>query len=198
MPKIFAKLRLLRPRFIAALSKAVLLKLRYGKALDIDLTRVFIHPSVEVSLSGGGRIRARVNKRIFISRGSVIRASGGTIELGDGVFFNQNCMVVSHVGIRLGRECMLGPNVSVFDSDHRFDRTDVAFADQGYVKAPVEIGDNVWLGANVVVTRGCTIGSSVVVGANSIAKGHLEGGSLYAGAPLRRIRAIKKSEGSST
>lgn len=190
MSRLLRGLRLLHPRFLSALVHSVLLKLRYGSALDIDLLRVFIHPSVELTISGGGSVRARVGKRVFISRGSVIRASGGRIEFGDGVFLNQNCMIVSHEAISLGPDCMLGPNVSVFDSDHRFDRTDVPFSSLGYRVSATLIDRNVWLGANTVVTRGSHIGASVVVGANSVVKGTLSSGTVYAGNPLRKVREI--------
>ena len=57
-------------------------------------------------------------------------------------------------------------------------------------KGPTIIGDNVWLGANVVVTSGVRIGARSVIGANSVVTTDVPPGSIAAGAPARVMRAI--------
>ena len=64
---------------------------------------------------------------------------------------------------------MLANGCLVTDGNHRFDDLDNPVPWQGFTtKGPVSIGDNVWLGANVVVTSGVTIGRRAVIGANSV------------------------------
>lgn len=190
-------LRLLRIRFALALIRNILLKIRLGKAIEMNIFKTYFAPSANISISGKGKIIiANRGKRIYISDGCDILASDGTLQIEEGVFFNRNCTVVAHQNIFIGAHTMFGPGVCVFDSDHTFGRTDTPFSEQGYTRAPVQIGSNVWIGANAVVVRGTNISENVVVGANSVARGQLLSNSVYAGNPLRRIREIATSDGS--
>jgi acetyltransferase-like isoleucine patch superfamily enzyme len=185
---------LLRPRFAVALLRNVLLKIRYGRAIDFDLFRTYFAAGTKVVISGSGRITfAKKGKRIHLSEGCLIHASSGILAIGEGVFFNRNCTLVAHQQISIGADCMFGPGVCLFDSDHAFDRTDILFSEQGYRYAAVHLGQNVWVGAHSVVTRGTEIARNVVVGANSLVKGKLQGGYVYGGNPLRQIRQIGAS-----
>jgi acetyltransferase-like isoleucine patch superfamily enzyme len=88
---------------------------------------------------------------------------------------------------------MLAPNVAIFDSDHNFTSTDLAFRSQGYKIQPNSIGENVWLGINVVITKGTEIGDNVVVGANSVVRGKLAANAVYAGSPAVLVKHIGSS-----
>ncbi|HWC28179.1 MAG TPA: DapH/DapD/GlmU-related protein, partial [Solirubrobacteraceae bacterium] len=55
---------------------------------------------------------------------------------------------------------------------------------------PTRIGDNVWLGANVVVTSGVTIGERCVIGANSVVTQDVPPFSIAAGAPAKVLRGV--------
>ncbi len=189
------RLRYLHPRFAAALWRNICIKLRYGSAIDFDIFRTFFGSRTIVAITGGGSIRLhRGGKRILFSEGCEIRASGGRLEVLPGAFFNRNCSLVAHQSISVGADCMFGPGVCVYDSDHAFDRTDVPFSAQGYRKAGVSFGTSVWVGANTVVTRGTTVEDYVVIGANSVVKGTLARAAVYAGNPLRRVRAVGPKE----
>lgn len=69
--------------------------------------------------------------------------------------------------IEIGRNCLFGENVTVYDHNHRFSGFS-RLAEQGYKSASIKIGDNCWLGTNVVVLKGVTIGDGCVVGANVV------------------------------
>ncbi len=85
---------------------------------------------------------------------------------------------------------IFGPNVSIYDHNHRFTENHVPIQKQGYVDEEVNIGSNVWVGANVVITAGSTIGDHVAIGANSVVTSNLESDSVYAGIPARLIKKI--------
>jgi acetyltransferase-like isoleucine patch superfamily enzyme len=86
---------------------------------------------------------------------------------------------------------MLANGCVVTDADHRFDDPDTPVTWQGFTsRGPTRLGDNVWLGANVVVTSGVTIGDRAVVGANSVVTRDLPAGTVAAGAPARALRAL--------
>ena len=71
--------------------------------------------------------------------------------------------------VEIGAHCMLANGCFVTDANHRFDDPDRPVPWQGFTtKGPTLLGDNVWCGANVVVTSGVTIGERCVIGANSV------------------------------
>ena len=130
-------------------------------AQDFSLT-------TKLSLREKGKIS--LHKHIHTRRNGVFEADGGMIEIGEGCFFNNGCMVVSKERISIGKNTSFGPNVLVYDHDHNiYSHEDIH--DSGYVTDSVIIGDNVWIGANSVILRGSVIGSGCVIGAGSVIKG---------------------------
>ena len=70
--------------------------------------------------------------------------------------------------VEIGEHCMFANGCFVTDGNHRFDDPDRPVPWQGFTsKGPTRVGDNVWCGANVVITSGVTIGERCVIGANS-------------------------------
>lgn len=130
-------------------------------------TRIFPHE--------GGRIY--LAKHIHAKRNTVFEAEGGTLEIGEGCFFNNGSMLVAHESIKIGAYTCFGPNVLVYDHDHRTD-TDKSIHDSGYKTESVTIGKNVWIGANSVILRGTVIGDNCVIGAGSVIKGKYDADSV--------------------
>ncbi len=101
-------------------------------------------------------------------------------------------MVAAQHDVTIGDHTMLANGCFVSDASHRFDDPAVPVPWQGFVsKGPTRIGPNCWLGANVVVTSGVTIGERSVVGANSVVTEDLPPRVVAAGVPARVIRAIE-------
>ena len=93
------------------------------------------------------------------------------VRIGEGSFLNLNVMVASVELVEIGSHCMFANGCFVTDGNHRFDDRDRPVTWQGFTtKGPTRVGDNVWCGANVVITSGVTIGERCVIGANS--RGH--------------------------
>ena len=79
----------------------------------------------------------------------------------------------------------------ITDGNHRFDDPERPVPWQGFSsKGPTTIGDNVWAGANVVITSGVTVGERCVIGANSVVTSDLPPFSIAAGAPAKVLRTI--------
>jgi acetyltransferase-like isoleucine patch superfamily enzyme len=117
------------------------------------------------------------------------------IRIGQGTFLNLGVMVAAMELVEIGAHCMLANGCFVTDANHRFDDPEKPVPWQGFTsKGPTRIGDNVWLGANVVVTSGVTIGERCVVGANSVVTADLPPFSIAAGAPARVLRTIDYGE----
>jgi acetyltransferase-like isoleucine patch superfamily enzyme len=109
----------------------------------------------------------------------------GTLAVGPGTIFGHNCTIGVRESVEIGRDCLIAEMVSIRDHDHRFSRTDVPVREQGMIVVPVRIGDNVWLGSKVTVTKGVTIGDNVIVGANAVVTTDIPPNVIAAGVPAR-------------
>lgn len=103
----------------------------------------------------------------------------GAIIVGERTSFNYGCVLIAHERIEIGRGCLFGPNVHVYDFDHGMSQNGIMYRDQPTTTASVRIGDNVWLGANVVVLKGVTIGNNVVIAANSVVRKDVPANALF-------------------
>ena len=120
------------------------------------------------------------NGRVFfgkeqITRGNaVFRVEGGELVVGDKCFFNQNVSITCKKKVVIGDRCQIANNVVIVDHDHAGSENWGS-----YVESPVIIGNDVWIGANVVIMRGTNIGDKAVIGAGSIVKGEVPAGKVY-------------------
>jgi acetyltransferase-like isoleucine patch superfamily enzyme len=112
------------------------------------------------------------------------------IEVGERTEFNNNLMIKSEgPGVRIGRDGLFGANVEIFDSN--FHDLDPARRKAGTQKmAPVEIGDDVFVGMGVKILKGASIGSGSVIGAGSVVTTAIPSGVVAAGNPARVIREL--------
>lgn len=114
------------------------------------------------------------------------------IRIGAGTFLNIGVMVAALELVEIGDHCMFANGCFVTDGNHRFDDPDKPVPWQGFTtKGPTRIGDNVWCGANVVITSGVTIGERAVIGANSVVTSDIPPFSIAAGAPARVLKSIE-------
>jgi acetyltransferase-like isoleucine patch superfamily enzyme len=135
--------------------------------------------------------RLRIGPHAYFEPGVWLTSEAGRIEIGGGSLLNLNVMLAAAERVELGEHCMLANGCLVTDANHRFDDPERPVPWQGFTsKGPTVIGDNSWLGANVVVTSGVTIGRRCVIGANSVVTADIPAYSIAAGAPTRVIRTI--------
>jgi acetyltransferase-like isoleucine patch superfamily enzyme len=114
------------------------------------------------------------------------------VRIGSGCFLNLGVMVASMALVEIGDHCMFANGCFISDAAHRFDDPVKPVPWQGFTsKGPTRIGDNVWCGANVVVTSGVTVGERCVIGANSVVTEDIPAFSIAAGAPARVLRTIE-------
>jgi acetyltransferase-like isoleucine patch superfamily enzyme len=116
----------------------------------------------------------------------------GRITIGGGSFLNLGVMVAAVDHVQIGEHCMLANGCMVTDANHRFDDPERPVPWQGFAsKGPTTLGDNVWCGANVVVTSGVSIGERCVIGANSVVTTDIPSFSVAAGSPAQVIKRIE-------
>lgn len=115
----------------------------------------------------------------------------GRVVIGEGCFLNLGVMVAAQGLVEIGDHCMFANGCFVTDANHRFSDLTMPITWQGFdSKGPTRIGDNVWCGANVVITSGVTVGERCVIGANSVVTKDLPPYSIAAGSPARVLRSF--------
>jgi acetyltransferase-like isoleucine patch superfamily enzyme len=119
-----------------------------------------------------------------------VSSPSARIELGDGVQLNNNAFLKSEgAGIRIGANGLLGSHVEIFDSD--FHDLDPARRRGGVPRmAPVEIGENVFVGERSLILKGVTVGADSVIGAGSVVTSSIPAGVVAAGNPARVVREL--------
>jgi acetyltransferase-like isoleucine patch superfamily enzyme len=126
-------------------------------------------------------------------------ADDARIRIGSQTFLNIGVMVAAVDLVEIGDHCMFANGCFVTDGNHRFDDPDRPVPWQGFSsKGPTRVGDNVWCGANVVITSGVTVAERSVIGANSVVTADIPPFSLAAGVPARVLRRIEYPERIST
>ena len=110
------------------------------------------------------------------------------VTIGDRVLIGRSSSIVGHFDIVIEDDVFFGPNVYVTDQNHGFDDHDLPIGLQYVLEKPVRIGWGSWLGTNVVVVPGVTIGRHVAVGAGSIVTQDLPDHCVAAGSPARVLR----------
>jgi acetyltransferase-like isoleucine patch superfamily enzyme len=121
----------------------------------------------------------------------VIRCVGGSgdIIMGDHCYLNPGTVLYSGNGIRMGSYVLVAAGAMIMPTNHAFSRRDVPIRHQGFAesKGGIEIGDDVWIGANAVILDGARIGRGAIIGAGSVVSGSVPEYEIWAGVPARKI-----------
>lgn len=135
--------------------------------------------------------RLDIGPQAYFEPGVWLTSDTGLITIGGGSLLNLNVMIAALERVEIGAHCMLANGCVVTDANHRYDDPARPVPWQGFTsKGPTVLGDNVWLGANAVVTSGVTIGRRCVIGANSVVTADLPEYTVAAGAPAKAIGSI--------
>ncbi|MFR4948282.1 sugar O-acetyltransferase [Thomasclavelia spiroformis] len=111
---------------------------------------------------------------------------GNNIVLGKNVFINSNCYFMDGAKITVGDNVFIGPSCGFYTANHPLD---YQTRNQGIEQAlPILIGNNVWLGGNVIVLPGVEIGDGCVIGAGSVVTKDIEANSIATGVPCKVIK----------
>ncbi len=135
-----------------------------------------ISPLAEISMNYGGQLS--VGRGFKMRDGAKLRVrKGAKCFISKRVTIGSNCIITCHKEITIGDHTQLSTNVQIYDHDHDF-RTSGGIASMQYKTGSVEIGNNVWIGANTVILRETKIGDNCVVGAGCVLKGDYPAGTV--------------------
>lgn len=111
------------------------------------------------------------------------------IVIGDETSIAGSCTITATESVTIEAKVLMAGNVYISDHTHEYGLRDVAIKNQGVTKvAPVRIREGAWLGQNVVICPGVTIGRNAVVGANSVVRMDVPDYCVAAGSPAKIIR----------
>ena len=167
------------------------LVLDYNRLYDNDLKRKELIDKIFPNHKGS----------IYI-QGNLYVDYGIHTYIGDKFYANNGLTILDVCPVVIGDNCFFGPNVSLYTPLHPlmyeernqyFDESIGKYTDKEY-GAPISIGNNCWLGGNVVVLPGVTIGDGCVIGAGSVVTHDIPDGYLAYGNPCKAIRKITKED----
>ena len=112
---------------------------------------------------------------------------GYNIHVGDHFYAGYNCTILDMAEVRIGHNCMIGPNVGIYTAGHSIEpkgRNKSGFA------IPISIGNDVWIGGSSVILPGITIGDNSIVAAGSVVTKDVPPNTIVAGNPANILRTI--------
>lgn len=176
--------------------------------LGIHLFRYLLHKNLYSYYFFGDKVAVDKNVKI---RGCQFISIGNSVHLQDNVWLNivgsdksrklvigDHCDIGRNTFISVAHEVviessvLIAPNVFISDHSHKYTDKNKSILAQGITEPKtVTIKSNSWIGANVVILPGTTIGKHCVIGANSVVKGNFNDYSIIAGNPARAIKRIE-------
>lgn len=113
---------------------------------------------------------------------------GSNIYVGNGFFMNFGGVILDCTSVHIGEKVLCGPSVHIYTATHP---TDPEIRLSGLeLAAPVQIGNNVWIGGGAIICPGVTIGDHTTIGAGSVVVKDIPARVVAAGNPCRVIREL--------
>lgn len=135
----------------------------------------------------GKLILSKCGKDVNIEKGAAFPSS---VELGDNSGIGIRAQINGKVMI--GKNVMMGPDVCIYAINHAFNRVDIPMNFQGFApEKPVVIGDDVWIGARVIILPGIRIGTGAVIGAGAVVTRDVPDYAVVGGNPARILKMRK-------
>lgn len=144
-------------------------------------------------------LRNKIMKQLFKNVGENVWIEpdfrcefGKNITIGDNVYINFGCIILDCSEVTIGSHTLLGPNIGLYAANHSTGATERI--NGGCYGKPIHIGNNVWLGGDVKVLQGVTIGDNTIIGAGSIVTKDIPDNVIAVGNPCKVIRKITEED----
>lgn len=109
------------------------------------------------------------------------------LRIGEGTVLNGECYINAQGGVTIGRYCHVGKGLTIYSSNHNYRSTVAIPYDGEDVLKPVKIGDCVWIGANVSILPGTTVGDGAVIALGAVVRGDVDACTIVGGNPAQVI-----------
>lgn len=147
----------------------------FGKGVKFHILQSH-SPSLTILIQKGATLSFGKNTQ-FESNCDIHLNKDAKIKIGARSYFNKRCMLSAHQEIEVGENCLFGPDVKIYDNDHCFESGKGVVSGK-HKSAPISIGNNCWIAANVVILRGLSIGDNCIVGAGVVVKSDLRANTI--------------------
>lgn len=171
---------------ITATLKWLRIKFHYGKKFD-SKAPFYIGRNFKLFIEGG---KVEIGETPRISDLCEIQARNSVIEIGKNFNLNSFSRIVAFDKIIIGDSVTIAQFVTILDHDHDYKIQNKKLILDGYKTNPVIIGNNVWIGDKVVITKGVNIGNNVIIGAGSVITKNIESNVIVAGNPLKILKKL--------
>lgn len=160
------------------------------------LAPLYQHRAFSAKIYGSVRMdtppyrRFSIGKRSVVESFSCINNAVGDVVIGDYTRLGLHCTVIGPVTI--GNHVNLAQGITVSALNHNFEDTRLRIDEQGVNTSEIIIDDDVWIGANAVITAGVHIGRHSVVAAGAVVTKDVPEYSVVGGVPAKVIRTIRQ------
>jgi len=154
---------------------------------------VIIDDNAVLDGKGESETTIEIGSDSIVGRNSILSCKGGSIRFADRVNISVNCTLISETLLKIGENVLIaGHCYLIAGGNHGLDRTDIPILDQPLIeKGGIDIKEHCWLGANVTVLDGVTIGRDSVAAAGSVVNKPVNEYSIVGGVPAKLLRDRK-------
>lgn len=174
------------------LKRTIFTRLRYRyhkRRLGFCGPGIFFEPKVHLM---------RFPKNISLGANMVVKSGArlcpcnekATIAIGENTTVGYHTYLFASEKITIGANCLIAPFVYIVDSDHSIAR-DQRINQQANQTAPIEIGEDVWIGTGAKILKGVKVGRGAVIAAGALVKEDVEPYAIVGGIPARKISERK-------
>ena len=177
-----------------------------GRSTCIMKKGVKLLPSAKIRNIRGRNQSIRIGEQTIVGGELLTFAHGGEILIGNWCYIGEGTRIWSSCHVHIGDRALISHNVNIFDSlthplspSQRHDQFR-AISQTGHPhdiqldERPVEIGKDVWIGANAIISRGVRLGEGAVVGAGAVVTRDVPDFTIAAGNPAALIRKLRPDE----
>lgn len=129
-----------------------------------------------------------IGKNSIIECTGVIRELGEELVIGDDVGIAANAFISVRGKVVIGSKTIFGPGVKLFSENHKFDNPDIPIFLQGATRRGITVGEDCWIGANVVILDGVHIGNRVIVAAGAVVNEDVPDNTIVGGVPAKVLK----------
>lgn len=127
-----------------------------------------------------------VGESIRVKKGAEISPNS---EVGHNSELGTRCMIQSNV--KIGSNVIMGPDIKIYSRNHNYSDLKLPIQKQGKTQYKTVIGDDVWIGANVIILPGVKIGNHTIIGAGAVVTKNVQDYSIVGGNPGKVIKYRK-------
>ncbi|MCK9504238.1 MAG: acyltransferase [Porticoccaceae bacterium] len=170
--------------------RKIYIYLLYGKYLSLGRNVAFGKGVCIRPMRNRSKLRVTLKGSNTIGNYTVIQGAGDLV-FGLRTFCGDFCVFGVNEKLQIGNDVMIAQAVTMRDTDHVFDRTDVPMNKQGITTRPIKIEDDVWIGHGVSILKGVTIGTGSIVSAGAVVTKDVPAYAIVGGVPAKIIRYRK-------